>query len=278
MAAMLFGLFYSKTTLRQRVLEIAEALQVSCVLLEALPDLKLKALGKALEQSESYQGQRYSLLLEPDGLDLFDHQLEVKVRADFVNATVAYRVDKGGRKDEMLAKAVGVKSAGLNILDLTAGLGGDAFILSSLGCTVRLVERNPIVRALLTEGLRSAREVANRTQERRLQDTLDRMHLLEGEASTVLTSDSVRMPPDVIYLDPMFPKRSKGALVKKEMQVLQALVGADEDADGLLVGAMQMARKRVVVKRPKMAPCLDDREPSHVIRGKSNRYDIYMHT
>ncbi|MFO1350284.1 MAG: class I SAM-dependent methyltransferase [Gammaproteobacteria bacterium] len=36
--------------------------------------------------------------------------------------------------------------------------------------------------------------------------------------------------PEVIYLDPMYPERSKAALVKKESRVLRELVGPDDDA------------------------------------------------
>ena len=74
----------------------------------------------------------------------------------------------------------------------------------------------------------------------------------------------------------MFPPRSKSALVKKEMRVFHALVGSDDDADELLPAALRVARKRVVVKRPRIAPALEGARPSHVLAGKRNRYDIYV--
>ena len=61
---------------------------------------------------------------------------------------------------------------------------------------------------------------------------------------------------DVVYLDPMYPHKQKSALVKKEMRVFQHLVGADLDADELLLPALQLAKKRVVVKRPDYAEFL----------------------
>ena len=47
---------------------------------------------------------------------------------------------------------------------------------------------------------------------------------------------------DVVYLDPMYPHKQKSALVKKEMRVFQHLVGADLDADELLLPALQLAK------------------------------------
>ncbi|GAM77379.1 SAM-dependent methyltransferase [Vibrio ishigakensis] len=87
------------------------------------------------------------------------------------------------------------------------------------------------------------------------------------------------MKPDVVYLDPMYPhpeNKKKSALVKKEMRVFQHLVGADLDADGLLTPALELATKRVVVKRPDYANWLDEKKPSMAIETKKNRFDVYV--
>lgn len=60
------------------------------------------------------------------------------------------------------------------------------------------------------------------------------------------------------------------------MRVFQSLVGKDLDADLLLNLAIQLAGKRVVVKRPDYAPWLDDRKPSMTIETKKNRFDVYV--
>ena len=57
---------------------------------------------------------------------------------------------------------------------------------------------------------------------------------------------------DVVYLDPMYPQ-SKNLPKLKEMRVFQHLVWCRFDADELLTPALQLARKRVVVKRPDYA-------------------------
>ena len=79
----------------------------------------------------------------------------------------------------------------------------------------------------------------------------------------------------MIYLDPMFPHRDKSSLVKKEMRVFQPLVGSDPDADALLDAALALATHRVVVKRPRKAPCLTGPAPGYTLEGKSSRFDIY---
>jgi 16S rRNA (guanine1516-N2)-methyltransferase len=82
--------------------------------------------------------------------------------------------------------------------------------------------------------------------------------------------------PDVIYLDPMFPERKKSALVKKDMQILQRLLGKEEKDAALLETALNCARERVVVKRPINAPCLTGAKPATSILSKKTRYDIYL--
>ena len=81
---------------------------------------------------------------------------------------------------------------------------------------------------------------------------------------------------DVIYLDPMFPERKKSALVKKEMRLFKRLAGEDNDADQLLKSALASSASRVVVKRPKGAPVLASLKPTHEIKAKKFRYDVYL--
>lgn len=200
----------------------------------------------------------------------------VMIQADFLGASVTYRREKGGGRSQMIAKAVGLK-AGLfpDVLDATAGLGGDAFVLASLGCRLRLLERVPIVRALLADGLSRGLNVAQEN-DTDLAQILGQMCLYETDAVTYLNQLEEDTCPDVIYLDPMFPERTKSALVKKEMRVFHHLVGEDADADAILPLALSKARYRVVVKRPRVAPFLNDTKPSHSLSGKRNRFDVYV--
>ena len=174
----------------------------------------------------------------------------------------------------MIAKAVGVSAKILpEVLDATAGLGADAFVLACLGCRVTMMERSPVVFALLEDGLARARCFAEQGDEA-LAGILARMQLLPGDSIEYLQGQTQSVA-DVIYLDPMFPERRKSAAVKKEMQAFHAVVGADSDSERLLQAALTKARYRVAVKRPRLAPAIQGATPSHSIEGKSSRYDIY---
>ncbi|WP_398353699.1 class I SAM-dependent methyltransferase [Shewanella pealeana] len=196
------------------------------------------------------------------------------ISVDFVSGAVAHRRKFGGGRGQSIAKAVGLKQGVMpTVVDGTAGLGRDAFVLASLGCKVLMVERHPIVAALLEDGLRRAyedAEIGGWMQQR--------MSLFHGSSIDSLAdaAKASNTEVDVVYLDPMYPHREKSALVKKEMRVFQSLVGADLDADGLLAPAMALATKRVVVKRPDYADDLDGVKPSMVIATKKNRFDVYV--
>ncbi len=186
---------------------------------------------------------------------------------DFLRGTLAHRRKFGGGRGEAIAKAVGVKKDQLpSVIDATAGLGRDGFVLACLGCKVLLVERHPVVRLLLTDGLNRAYadpELGGFLQ----------THL---RLANVTHINQLTDKADVVYLDPMFPHKQKSALVKKEMRVFQELVGADLDADLLLSQALYLANKRVVVKRPDYAPFLDKKSPNIFRKTKNHRFDIYV--
>lgn len=191
------------------------------------------------------------------------------VVVDFVGGALAHRRVYGGGRGQLIAKAIGLKKLKHpSVIDATAGLGRDAFVLATLGCHVRLIERSPIVAALVEDGLARASSDPSF-------DKID-MRLTVGNAIEILKSLSPADYPEVVYLDPMFPERTKSALVKKEMRLLKKIVGDDPDADQLLHAAIAVAKKRVVVKRPKGAPALGGLKPDLVYHGKSNRFDVYL--
>ena len=214
----------------------------------------------------------------PFTLVIRNHQLELQktdepklgaIAVNFVSGAMAHRRQFGGGRGEAIAKAVGVKGNYLpTVVDATAGLGRDAFVLASIGCQVTMFERHPVVAALLADGL-----------DRAYQDTTigqllqKQLHLIYN--SSLLGLNSYQERPDVVYLDPMFPHRQKSALVKKEMRIFQQLVGSDLDAEELLEPARRLAKKRVVVKRPDYAPFLANQKPTAEIKTKNHRFDIY---
>jgi 16S rRNA (guanine1516-N2)-methyltransferase len=234
--------------------------------------LELKERAKELAQqlelpfSDQQQASTYTLLLTANHLELRANNENFQpLYIDFLQGKNAYR-QRQGYKDELLVKAIGVKSNYKpTIVDLTAGLGRDGFILASLDCEVMMLERSKIIYALLQDGLARLKATTNLSATLLLQDA--KLFL------SALTSENY---PDVIYLDPMFPVRQKSALVKKEMRILRDLLGDDLDADQLFQLALQKAKQRVVVKRHRLAPLISDQKPSLSYVGKSTRFDVYV--
>jgi 16S rRNA (guanine1516-N2)-methyltransferase len=271
------SLIYLDLSLKESAWGLAERLELNCVdgsSASASPRVQ-QAFIRELCMSEE---DTFVLVLGEDGLALHAINLQgnnLSIRADFHGATTTYRRRKGGGKSQMIAKAVGIKNGvSLNVLDATAGLGKDAFVLASLGCQVALLEREPIIYALLEDAMKRAEQFAAH-EDSTLCDVLDRMDLIQADAVEYMREHLAKERPDVVYLDPMFPPRTKSARVKKEMQVFHCLMGTDDTADALLETALQFAQYRVVVKRPRLAPTLSDYAPSHTLEGKRNRYDVY---
>jgi len=244
-------------------------MDISLVCNESILAPKAKKLrekwGFLSPKSDSFQ---LRLLPEYLALEQLDDPKQGLVFVDFASGAVAHRRKFGGGKGQSIAKAVGLKSGvKLHVIDATAGLGRDAFVLASLGCHVDMVERSPIAAALLEDGLDRAlldAEIGGWVQER--------LQLTHASGYDYLQQHKA----DVVYLDPMFPHKKKSALVKKEMRVFQGVVGADSDADDLLDVALAAAKYRVVVKRPDYAPFLNDKKPSMSIKTKKNRFDVYV--
>jgi 16S rRNA (guanine1516-N2)-methyltransferase len=191
------------------------------------------------------------------------------VAVNFGSAAMRHR--RGSGHNELLGRAVGVnKKPGLSVVDATAGLGRDSFVLADLGCDVTLFERDPIIHALLADGLHRAANSADPW----LVSTSARMHLLAG-ASDEFLERGVPERPAVIYLDPMFPATGKAARAGKEMWLFRGLLGQDSPGLELLALALEKASYRVVVKRPLRAPPLGPQTPGFAFKGKSVRFDVY---
>jgi 16S rRNA (guanine1516-N2)-methyltransferase len=196
---------------------------------------------------------------------------------DFVAGATARRALGGA---ELIVKAVrGRSKQPLLVLDATAGLGRDSFVLASRGFNVAAVERDPIIAALLADGLMRAAAADSAIAE-----IAARINLHCGETLDYLDALDAEQQPDVIYLDPMFPPSQKSALVKKEMRLFQQLLHRTATADSaieerqvaeLLRMARATARVRVVVKRPAKAHALAWVEPDYALSGKAIRFDVY---
>ena len=191
------------------------------------------------------------------------------LKCSFIEGPILHRLKYGRGRGQNLAKAVGMKSnKNRTIIDSTAGLGYDAFILASLGANVTLIERSKQIYDLVKAGILEAKSYGGE-----ISKIVDRMDLLFGDSKDILPSIS----PEVILIDTMYKDRKKSALVKNNMRLVREVVGSDPDYIDLINVALNCASKRVVIKQPRYAePLKDIKACSHQILGKTIRYDVYI--
>ena len=216
------------------------------------------------------------LKVSRDGLSLARDAMEL--RPDF--ADMLPRVRQGALQREMLVRAARIKGVDRpRALDATAGLGEDSFLLAAAGFEVTLCEADPVIAALLADALARASRDAS------LAPIVSRMRLVEGDSRDALASFAA-VPadagpgahPDVVYLDPMFPGRTKSAAVKKKFQLIHGLERPTDplDEEALLRAALAAHPRKVVIKRPVKGPHLAGVKPSHSVAGKAVRYDCIV--
>ena len=206
------------------------------------------------------------LINTDDGLVLKMGNMTVK--ADF--SSLKSRVEKNRLNGEMLIKAVGVKNIkpGGTVVDATAGLGEDSFLLAASGLKVIMYEKDEVIADLLSDGLKRAKD------DPELMAIVSRMELRCEDSIKAMEERNIEA--DIIYLDPMFPQRSKSGLIKKKFQLLQRLESPCEDGKRMLMAALNATTGKVIVKRPLKGEYISDLNPSYSIKGRAIRYDCYI--
>lgn len=197
--------------------------------------------------------------LEQDGLSMMP---------DFSH--VADRIKGGKLAHEMLVKAAKFKDAvpPLRGIDATAGLGEDGMILAAAGFEMTLYEYNPVIALLLKDALRRA------AKNPQLAETVARMKVCEGDS--IAAMKELDYKPQIVLLDPMFPKRDKSGLIKKKFQLLQQIESPCSTEQELLTAALSVAGRKVIIKRPLKGPYLGEVKPDYSLTGKAIRYDCHM--
>lgn len=177
---------------------------------------------------------------------------------------------RGGRAEARAMPIVKAVGDARSVVDATAGLLGDAFLLAVAGFEVTAIERSALVYLLAKDGLERAE------RDPRLSELLGgRLKVVHADAREWLTARvGTAEAPDAVVIDPMFPpKKRRSALPRKEMVALREVVGADLDAADLLAAARACARSRVVLKRGDDAPELA--KPDWSIEGTTVRFDVW---
>ena len=231
------------------------------------PVLQIKAeelsnkLKLPLVSFRENSGYNWLLIYSTSHLKLHHVHSKLEMHIDFLAGKLGYRMQH--LQHEIIAKAIGFKkNKQPTVIDATAGLGRDGFLLGLLGCKIMLIERSSIIAALLEDALIRSKK----------QFSLD-IELINTDSINYL--NQLNEKPDIIYLDPMYPHRNKSALVKKEMRLIRELVGDDNDAEALFNSALKAAKERVIVKRPLHANTLTSLKPDFVIKSKTQRFDVY---
>ena len=191
------------------------------------------------------------------------------LKCSFIEGPILHRLKYGKGRGQNLAKAVGMKfNKNRNIIDATAGLGYDSFILASIGAKVTLIERSQKMYELLQNGIDEGMSFGGE-----IEKIINRMELVFGDSKDILP----KLTPEVIMIDTMYKDRKKTALVKNNMRLVREIVGPDSDYIELLKVALNCEQNRVVLKQPRYADSIREiRKCSHQILGKTIRYDVFM--
>lgn len=214
---------------------------------------------------------RFKLLESEEGLSLVDTERAIKpLVVSFASSEFSRRLKQAGKKSELIARAVKA-GPGVRVLDCTAGLGRDAFVLAHLGCEVALLEKSVVLCHLLRDALERAGQTPG------LRETASRLQLQRADAAVYLKElvSRAECPFDAIYMDPMFPERTKAAEVKGEMQYLQHFIGKDENAATLLSLALDLPCPRIVLKRPVRSDWQAPVSPTHTFKAKASQFEVY---
>lgn len=211
-------------------------------------------------------GNNLELRQDSDGVALVNG--DMVLRGDFVK--LMPRIKASNLKNELVVRAAKIKgsSAGLTVIDATAGLGEDAFLLAAAGFSVKLYEYDPVIARLLEDALKRAALIPE------LKEIVGRMELFEEDSITALKS--MQEGPDVVLLDPMFPTRQKSALIKKKFQLLQQLESPCADEEALLHAAIAAKPRKIIIKRPLKGPYLANQKPDYSLNSKVIRFDCLM--
>ncbi len=211
-----------------------------------------------------------SLIREENGLTLTDGKL--KMTGDLIK--MIPRIKRGIVGTELLVRAARLKdmSGSPTLIDATAGMGEDSLLLAAAGFNVVLCEYNPVIAALLRDSLDHASLVPE------LSGIIGRMSVHEGDSIEYMrnfrsSGDSSSL---VVYLDPMFPERTKNAMIKKKFQLLQQLELPCSNESDLLDAAICAQPHKIVIKRPLKGPLLAGARPSYSVSGKAIRFDCIV--
>ena len=140
--------------------------------------------------------------------------------------------------------------------------------------TVAAAERKSVLVCVVQDPKQNVEALERAAANPELAPVAARMTLVEGDSVAGLRD--LGFSPDVVFLDPMFPERTKSAAVKKKFQLLHHLERPCDNEAELLGAALTAHPRKVVIKRPPRGPLLAGAKPSYQVAGKAVRYDVIV--
>ena len=212
--------------------------------------------------------EKFDILLSMDESGLALVSDNMKLYGDFSKSIK--RLKQSNLQKEMLIHAVKIKGEKekLIAIDATAGLGEDSILLAAYGYNVELYEKNPIISELLKDAMERAEKISE------LKDIIGRMKVHNEDS--IIAMQNLKYKPDIILLDPMFPERTKSALIKKKFQILHKIENPCSDENEMLSSAIKANPKKLVIKRPLKGEYLAGVKPDYSLKGSSIRYDCII--
>lgn len=212
--------------------------------------------------------EKFDILLSMDESGLALVSDNMKLYGDFSKSIK--RLKQSNLQKEMLIHAVKIKGEKENLIaiDATAGLGEDSILLGAYGYNVELYEKNPIISELLKDAMERAEKISE------LKDIIGRMKVHNEDS--IIAMQNLKYKPDIILLDPMFPERTKSALIKKKFQILHKIENPCSDENEMLSSAIKANPKKLVIKRPLKGEYLAGVKPDYSLKGSSIRYDCII--
>ena len=232
----------------------------------------IKIMDERFKDKAYYYSKKYNIPILEDFIDVpylvLDDDICLHFRTHILrNSFIAgrFRTRISNFQSEILIKkAISFsEKKQQTILDITGGLGHDAFIIALLGEKVTLVEKNVGLCILIEEALDSLPSTTYFSEAR------SRISLINTDSRDFLP---IADEFDVIYADPMFNSNKK----LKKTQQLEFLDNYLEEYDDPSLDFYKTKFKRMVVKKELRSLSGIKGDPAISFKGTSIKFDVYL--
>ena len=186
-----------------------------------------------------------------------------KIISSFRSGSFTNRI-KNFQRESHLKKAIGYGGeSSKKILDCTAGLGHDAFILALLGQNVTVVEKNKGLCILFELALESLPQTSY------FQEAKEKITIINDDSASFVDK---LFDYDVVYIDPMF--KDRGAAGRSGiMSLISDYLDDFTDVSDVLI---RSKFNRMVIKRQKQFKQSGNISPSFILQGKSINFHVFI--